>query len=120
MLPAWILTYLYKGKTYVYAVNGQTGKAHGDLPIDNKKLNLTGLLVGWACSLCFCWEVRSYGNQASHPHCSDLDAGHRRCPDAACGFNGSGGKRLVVDQADVLTWEQEQELGRSGGNRFGL
>ncbi len=46
LLPAWILTYLYKGKTYVYAVNGQTGKAHGDLPIDNKKLNLTGLLVG--------------------------------------------------------------------------
>ena len=37
LLPAWILTYLYKGKTYVYAVNGQNGKAHGELPVDNKK-----------------------------------------------------------------------------------
>lgn len=46
LLPAWIMTYLYKGKTFVYAVNGQTGKAHGELPVDNKKLSLTAILIG--------------------------------------------------------------------------
>lgn len=37
LLPMWILTYLYEGKTYVYAVNGQTGKAFGELPFSKKK-----------------------------------------------------------------------------------
>lgn len=38
LLPTWILTYLYKGKTYVYAVNGQTGKSFGELPLNKRKL----------------------------------------------------------------------------------
>ncbi|NMA50186.1 MAG: hypothetical protein GX947_10570 [Tissierellia bacterium] len=38
LLPAWILTYLYEGKTYVFAVNGQTGKSFGELPLSNKKV----------------------------------------------------------------------------------
>lgn len=38
LLPAWILTYQYVGKTYVFAVNGQTGKSFGELPINNKKV----------------------------------------------------------------------------------
>lgn len=46
LLPAWIMTYIFKGKTYVYAVNGQTGKAHGELPVDTPKLSLTAILVG--------------------------------------------------------------------------
>ena len=41
LLPAWILTYFYNGKTYVYAVNGQNGKSYGELPVDRKKLGLT-------------------------------------------------------------------------------
>lgn len=38
LLPAWILTFLFEGKTYVFAVNGQTGKSFGELPVDNKKI----------------------------------------------------------------------------------
>lgn len=38
LLPAWILTYQYDGKTYVFAVNGQTGKSFGELPVNNKKV----------------------------------------------------------------------------------
>jgi DNA-directed RNA polymerase subunit RPC12/RpoP len=45
LLPAWILTYLYQGKTFVYAVNGQTGKAYGELPVDNRKLGLTSGII---------------------------------------------------------------------------
>lgn len=38
LLPAWVLTYQYEGKTYVFAVNGQTGKSFGELPLNNKKV----------------------------------------------------------------------------------
>lgn len=33
LLPVWMFTYQFKGKTYIYAMNGQTGKIAGDLPI---------------------------------------------------------------------------------------
>lgn len=46
LLPAWILTYQYQGRLYVYAVNGQNGKAFGELPVDKKRLSLaSGLLA---------------------------------------------------------------------------
>lgn len=38
LLPAWILTYKYNDKIYLYAINGQTGKTYGELPINKKKL----------------------------------------------------------------------------------
>ncbi len=34
LLPMWMLTTNYKGKHYVFAMNGQTGKFVGDLPMD--------------------------------------------------------------------------------------
>lgn len=34
LLPVWMLTTQYKGKTYTFAMNGQTGKFVGDLPLD--------------------------------------------------------------------------------------
>lgn len=49
LLPAWILTYKYKGKTYVYAVNGQNGKSFGELPLSQKRLfSTTGIISGVA------------------------------------------------------------------------
>lgn len=38
LLPVWVLTYQNAGKTYYYALNGQTKKPCGELPIDYKKL----------------------------------------------------------------------------------
>lgn len=38
LLPAWILTYQFGDKNYVFAINGQTGKSFGELPIDYKKV----------------------------------------------------------------------------------
>ncbi len=38
LLPAWIFTYNYKGKTYVFAMNGQTGKIAGRLPISKARM----------------------------------------------------------------------------------
>ena len=46
LLPSWILTYIYHGKPYVFAVNGQTGKICGELPLDKAKVALTSGLLG--------------------------------------------------------------------------
>lgn len=40
LLPVWVMTYRHKehGKTYYFAMNGQTGKICGKLPVDQGKL----------------------------------------------------------------------------------
>lgn len=55
LLPVWMLTTVYKGKKYTFAMNGQTGKFVGDLPLDWPKF------WGWfagvsaaAAGVCFC------------------------------------------------------------------
>lgn len=53
LLPVWLVTYRSNDsskKVYYYAMNGQTGKVSGVLPISQKKLGLTalGIFVGLA------------------------------------------------------------------------
>ena len=36
LYPVWILTTKWNGKTYTFAMNGQTGKLVGDLPMDSQ------------------------------------------------------------------------------------
>ena len=44
MLPVWYLTTNWNGKQWNFAMNGQTGKFTGDLPVDYKKLGIfTGI-----------------------------------------------------------------------------
>lgn len=44
--PAYILTYRYQGQTYVYALNGVSGKAYGVLPLEKKAVfRDSGLLM---------------------------------------------------------------------------
>ncbi len=38
LLPVWVLNYKHKDKTYIYALNGQTGKVYGELPVSKGKL----------------------------------------------------------------------------------
>ncbi len=45
LLPVWMLNTKYKGRNYHYAINGQTGKVSGKLPIDRNKLMLLSLSV---------------------------------------------------------------------------
>ena len=35
LYPVWILNTSWNGKNYLFAMNGQTGKFVGDLPVDN-------------------------------------------------------------------------------------
>lgn len=45
LMPIWMLTYIYEGKTYMFAMNGQTGRTYGALPVCKKKLNILFLTV---------------------------------------------------------------------------
>lgn len=45
LLPTWVLTYQYQGKSYVYMLNGLTGEAYGELPIDQTKLAIRSGLI---------------------------------------------------------------------------
>ncbi len=45
LLPVWVLTYNSGGKTYYYALNGQTGKTVGELPVSKRKVALLGVGV---------------------------------------------------------------------------
>lgn len=48
LLPVYIITVKYKGKPYLYAINGQTGKTAGNVPIHFPKVALfgTGIYFG--------------------------------------------------------------------------
>jgi len=43
LLPVWMLNTIYKGERYTFAMNGQTGKLIGNVPIDKSKLIKTFL-----------------------------------------------------------------------------
>lgn len=38
LLPVWMVNVKYKDKVYIFAMNGQTGKFIGDIPLDKKRV----------------------------------------------------------------------------------
>ncbi len=44
LLPTWLLYTVYNGEKYFFAMNGQTGKFIGNLPIDKGKLTFCSIL----------------------------------------------------------------------------
>lgn len=46
LMPVWVITYKYKGELYHFAMNGQTGKACGRIPVDKPKLFKYMLFAG--------------------------------------------------------------------------
>lgn len=55
LLPVWLLSTRWDGKTFLFAMNGQTGKMVGDLPISNLKMLLSagGTFLGLFLLNCF-------------------------------------------------------------------
>lgn len=45
LLPIWMFTYDYNGRKYMFAMNGQTGKIIGSLPIS------IGKIIAWFCTI---------------------------------------------------------------------
>ena len=50
LLPVWLLTTKWNGKTFLFAVNGQTGRTVGDLPVSKGKVwaLFAGLAAGFS------------------------------------------------------------------------
>jgi hypothetical protein len=54
LFPVWFMTYMYKGKVWTFAVNGQTGKVCGIPPLSAPKVGILasilmviGMLIGY-------------------------------------------------------------------------
>ena len=45
LLPVWMLSTKWNGKNYLFAMNGQTGKLIGDLPVSG------GKMLAWAAGI---------------------------------------------------------------------
>ena len=45
LLPVWMLNIQFKKKSYLFAMNGQTGKIVGNIPIDKRKLIFIWLVL---------------------------------------------------------------------------
>lgn len=52
LLPVWLSTYQYKGNVYHFMVNGQTGKAGGQVPTSPIRVVIAALLLLTAFLLC--------------------------------------------------------------------
>ncbi len=48
LYPVWLLTSKWNGKSYTFAMNGQTGKMTGDIPTDNKAVLTASAIAGAA------------------------------------------------------------------------
>ncbi len=55
LYPVWILNTTYNGEKHVFAMNGQTGKFVGNLPVDKKMAAL------WAAGICAVAGAAFYG-----------------------------------------------------------
>ncbi len=51
MLPVWFMTFDYKGRLWEYAVNGQSGKVAGELPVSKGKLAAFCVLIAILAAL---------------------------------------------------------------------
>lgn len=51
LYPVWLLNTSWNGKKYTFAMNGQTGKFVGDLPLDKRAYWTYFLSIGLSTSL---------------------------------------------------------------------
>lgn len=64
LLPVWLLTTKWNGQNYLFAMNGQTGKFVGDLPVDKgkKRRTFAAIYVSLALAMTACMLM--FGNLA--------------------------------------------------------
>ena len=53
LLPVWMVNTKYRDKTYTFAMNGQTGKIVGDLPLGRKEVVVWSLVIYLICFIIF-------------------------------------------------------------------
>lgn len=59
LLPVWLLNVKYNNKMYTFAMNGQTGKMIGDIPVDKKKVVIysVGIFIALMVILSLIWFI---------------------------------------------------------------
>ena len=58
LMPVWVYRYNFRGKEFIYHVNGQTGKVIGKTPTDKKKAWIYSGFVAFMVGMiwqCICW-----------------------------------------------------------------
>ena len=55
LIPVWLSSFVYKGKTFQFVVNGQTGKVGGKAPISALRVTIAILLVLGLIALFMCF-----------------------------------------------------------------
>ena len=60
LMPVWMLGTMWEGEQFLFAMNGQTGRLVGDLPVDKKKRTLIGAGV-FAALFAFCFAAVNFG-----------------------------------------------------------
>lgn len=102
LLPVWLMTTVKEGKTYTFAVNGQTGKLMCDVPADKKKSLLWGGgvfagILGVAALILALMDALGSGSLLiCAGGCGHHRTGGRRCAEGAAEAGGAAerGRRL--------------------------
>ncbi|MBO4915496.1 MAG: hypothetical protein J5449_09850 [Oscillospiraceae bacterium] len=67
MLPVWMLSTKFEGKTYSFAMNGQTGQVAGSLPVDKGAYNKELAVGSLVAALILAVLVFLFGGRTFHP-----------------------------------------------------
>lgn len=91
LYPVWMLNTVWKGKKFTFAMNGQTGKMIGDLPVDNK------IYWKWFGGITAAAAAITFGIVSAVTALGAEIPEERQLP-------------RLVDDADILTSEEEWKL----------
>ena len=60
LMPVWMLGTIWEGEQFLFAMNGQTGRLVGDLPVDKKKRTFIGVGI-FAAFFLICFAAVNFG-----------------------------------------------------------
>lgn len=107
LYPVWLLNTVWNGKTFSFAMNGQTGKFVGDLPVDKGKSGAGSVwsaasrqrqpMALCACGSCCSEGGHGYETNAYPAHAAACPAGAAGPARCSGGSAPAGGQRRPAD-----------------------
>ena len=77
LLPVWVATYVYEGKTWRILVNARSGEIHGERPYSKVKIAIAVLLALIVVAVVVYFVVRNGGSHSTG-HTTSGRTGHSR------------------------------------------